>query len=238
MSMAHRAALAARRFGLNVSRWPSGNSNFGAFRALMSVHPATVIDVGANAGQYGLQLRTFGYKGDIVSLEPGTEAFRRLEMETARDPKWECLQVAAGEHPGEIQLNIAANDGASSSFLPMLAAHEIAAPEALYTASEVVSVIHLEDLAVSHSAWKRPALKLDVQGYEREVLAGCGSFLNAVLALRIELSVVPLYDGAWLWRDASDWLYAQGFVLAGLSPGLADPNSGRLLQFDGVFVRA
>lgn len=40
-----------------------------------------VFDVGANCGQYGQNLREIGYRGTILSFEPGLLAFRDLEFD-------------------------------------------------------------------------------------------------------------------------------------------------------------
>lgn len=69
------------------------------------------------------------------------------------------------------------------------------------------------------------------------MLKGCGNLPSDVVALRLELSLVPLYEGAWQWVDAMEWLANEGFEAVGIVPGFTDPESGRLLQFDGVFVR-
>ena len=56
--------------------------------------------------------------------------------------------------------------------------------------------------------------------------------------LRLELSLLPLYAGAPLYREVIDELEAAGFTLAGVEPGFADRVSGQLLQMDGLFVRS
>jgi len=227
-----------RRLGVDVSRFPDEDQEYRAFRALMSSNPRTLIDVGANRGQFALTSRRFGFDGLIVSLEPGTAAYADLRSVSARDPLWEVHQLAAGASTGTATLHVAGNQGASSSLLPMLDRHMDAAPNSRYVRSETVPIVRLDDPALrSTTKWIKPALKIDAQGFEQQVLAGCGDWLNSVVAIRIELSLVPLYDRSWLWRDAASWLESRGFNLAGIAEGFSDPRSGRLLQIDGVFLR-
>ena len=238
MSALHQLRMAARRLGLDVERWPRDAAAYHSFRALTSLGPKTLIDVGANVGQFGRQSRQFGFRGLIVSLEPGKEAFEQLVQASHADALWVALQLAAGAESGESELHVASNNGQSSSLLSMNARHAAAAPEAVYTgASELVRTARLDELASDQvPQWVRPVLKIDVQGYERLVLEGAGDWLDQVLALQIELSLQPLYDGDWVWSEALDWLEAKGFQLACLEPGLFDSTTSRLLQFDGVFV--
>ena len=91
---------------------------------------------------------------------------------------------------------------------------------------------------VRGASWERVALKIDTQGFERQVLEGTGRLLQAnVVSVQLELSLVPLYEGSWLWDEAAAWLAMRDFRLMGLTPGFSDPATGRLLQFDGVFTR-
>ena len=76
-----------------------------------------VLDVGANAGQYGTMLRELGFRGRLVSLEPVAEAFAQLERRSAEDGAWEAVRVAASDVDGEITLNVT-GDTRSSSVLP------------------------------------------------------------------------------------------------------------------------
>src|SRR5690242_20492587 len=54
----------------------------------------TVIDVGANTGQYASALRKAGYTGRIISFEPLSEAYAELEKKSRPDPKWRVFQTA------------------------------------------------------------------------------------------------------------------------------------------------
>ena len=80
-------------------------------------------------------------------------------------------------------------------------------------------------------------VKLDVQGYEKNVLAGGKKFLSTATGVQLELSLVPLYEGQILYDKMIEFLRAEGFVLTAVVPGFIDVNSGRMLQFDGIFFR-
>jgi hypothetical protein len=120
----------------------------------------------------------------------------------------------------------------------MLARHEESQPDSRYIAREIAPMLTLDRFIESHvSGYRRVFLKLDVQGYEASVLEGLTSGWPRVCGIRCELSLVPVYEGAPLWREVSDKLARQGFRLADVLPGFRDNRDGQLLQFDAVFVR-
>jgi FkbM family methyltransferase len=198
-----------------------------------------VFDVGANSGQYAIDLRRAAYKGRIISFEPLSEPFSLLERNASRDPLWHCRQYALGDVDGTISINVAGNDGASSSVLPMLKSHQDAFPPANYIGTEEVPIRRLDSVAPE---FLRPTdfafLKIDVQGFEKQVIAGGKSIVNdRIVGMQVELSFLPLYEGDMLIREAFDLVYSLGFTLTGLLPGFTDPRSGRMLQADGIFFR-
>ncbi|EFQ82060.1 methyltransferase, FkbM family [Aeromicrobium marinum DSM 15272] len=196
-----------------------------------------VLDVGAAGGGYGSSLRAFGYTGDIVSFEPLSTPFADLGAVIAGDPRWTARNVALGQEAGEVVINVASNS-TSSSILPMLDAHVDAAPQVTYVGTETVTVARLDDEAREVVAGhRRPFLKIDTQGFEREVLAGGADTVAACVGLQLELSLVPLYGGGMLIDEAVSWAYDHGFRMVGLEQGYAAPT-GEILQIDGVFVRA
>lgn len=194
-----------------------------------------VLDVGAADGGYGSGIRAAGYTGDIVSFEPLSTAFAALGRLVARDPKWEARNLALGAEAGEATINIASNS-TSSSILPMLGPHLEAAPSVSYVGEQVVTVSRLDDEVAELAATRRTFLKIDTQGFEREVLAGGPGTVGQCVGLQLELSFVPLYDGGMLVDEAIGWAYDHGFEMVGIEQGYAAP-SGEILQIDGVFVR-
>ena len=81
-------------------------------------------------------------------------------------------------------------------------------------------------------------LKLDVQGFELEVLHGAEEVLPQVLVVESELSLAHLYENGATLVDVVGHLDARGFELVSLEPAFVDERDGRLLQVDGIFTRS
>ncbi len=207
-------------------------------KALAAFGIDLVLDVGANCGQFGAELRTEGYAGTIVSFEPLSSAHERLTLAAHNDRDWRVHpRCALGDAEGQATINISANS-VSSSLLPMLGAHSAAAPESNFEHSETTPVFRLDDVAESYlSSAKQPFLKLDVQGYEWRVLDGSPRILSRSRGVLCELSMVHLYEGQQLWLEIISRLEQSGFKLWALQQGFVDARDGRTLQLDGLFFR-
>lgn len=199
----------------------------------------TVIDGGANVGQFGLTLRRAGFTGRIYSAEPLSSAFEQLSEVASRDPLWTADHLALSDVEGSVEINISANS-VSSSVLPMLAAHSDADPHSVYVAKESAPSTTLDAYVARHGIDPSVTLlKLDVQGYEGAVLASATESIGKFAAAQMELSYVPLYDGQWLADDVIEFLKKHGYELWMFdSAAMYEPESRRLLQCDGIFVRA
>ena len=163
-----------RRFGWDLHRIQKLDPNQ-TFASMLNRHSVNLVfDVGANAGQFARSLRADGYKGRIVSFEPLSVLHRRMSAASSGDPLWIVAdRMALGNKRGSATINVAGNDGESSSILPMLDTVVSAVPSAAYTGTETVDVIPLDEVAPKYlSADDRPFLKLDVQGFESDVLDG------------------------------------------------------------------
>lgn len=206
---------------------------------LESQQVGVLFDVGANTGQYAIGLRKAGYRGRIVSFEPLSTPFSVLQDRSSKDPLWECRKWALGDIDGTISINVAGNSAESSSVLPMLQRHQDAYPPANYVGTEDAQIHRLDTIASEILApTDKTFVKVDVQGFEKHVLDGGKSTINdRCVGMQLELSFVPLYDGAMLIHETLDLVYSMGFKLTGLLPCFTDPRNGQMLQADGVFFR-
>jgi len=226
------------RLGYDIVRADPGNSTH-LQRAKITTSGAitVVLDVGANAGQWARRLRAEGYRGRIVSFEPLGEAFEELSRCGASDSGWITRRVALGDMDGQAQINVARNS-CSSSLLPMLERHLKSSPESEYLGTEPVTTARLDSLRPDLlRSDDRAYLKLDVQGLELQVLLGADQTLEQVIAVEVELSLVPLYEGQALMPELVEHLAQRGFNLVALERAFSDPHTGQLLQLDGVFAR-
>ena len=229
-----------RPFGLELVRWNSQSSQEVALGTMLAEHRIdTVLDVGANEGYFARSLRKVGFRGRIMSFEPGAVAYKRLQRSANEDSLWSVApRTALGNQVGEVQLNVSSNDGLSSSLLPMSENLRRSAPDAAYIGSEVVPITTLDQMTPGLlSATERIFLKIDVQGYELQVLDGAKELLPRIVGAQLEASFVPLYQGQVLFPTLMDFMQKRGFEVWGIVPGLVDNLSGRLLQTDVVFFR-
>jgi FkbM family methyltransferase len=194
---------------------------------------STLIDVGANIGQYGRELRRHGYKGAITSFEPLPAAFADLQQIAADDPRWRCEQTAVGESAGTLVMNVASHDIFSSA--RSLTRRNLAAdPQTRTIATQEVPVATLDDLVGPMNGL---AVKIDVQGYEDQVVAGGQRTLSSASLIEMELSLTSLYEGQWLIEEALSELRHMGFELALTENIMPDAMIGRALQLNGLFVK-
>jgi len=196
-----------------------------------------VLDVGANVGQYGQDIRVWNYAGPILSFEPLSSAFAQLQRATEKAPPWKAIHTAVGATPGTATINISANS-MSSSLLQMRDRHRTAAPESRFVDSETVNIITLNSLRGNQvDPNQRLWLKIDVQGFEKAVLEGAAQILPQVVGIECEMSIVPLYDNEPLMEEMIALIARLGFRLAQTTEAFYETKTSRTLQLNGIFLR-
>jgi FkbM family methyltransferase len=196
----------------------------------------TVLDIGANKGQFGVELRQQGYRGRLISFEPLSTAHGILAAAANGDSEWTVAPaMALGESEGNADIHVSKNL-ASSSLLPVLETSINAADTSAQVATETVKVERLDK--VVEPSWQTPfAIKLDTQGFELHVLRGGPQTLARTAVVITEMSLVPLYEGGASFVDLYRYLEQAGFRCISLAQGFCDNQRHELLQVDGVFVR-
>lgn len=227
-----------RGTGWDIVRWTGLQHPLGQRLRLFRHYGITVVvDVGANEGQYGRELRLARFRGRIVSFEPSAAPFARLASAARSDPRWTVAKLALGDVDAQASINISANS-VSSSLLQVLPASVAAARTSDFVGIEPIMVRRLDSIFDQYvGAGDNPFLKLDVQGYELRALAGAAGVIDRITGIQAEMSLVRLYEDAPLWTDIVAWAADNGFSLMGLEPGFQHPTTGRLLQVDGIFFR-
>ena len=224
------------KIGIQIRRYP----DFDLVRRMKIVnqyHINTLIDIGANAGQYAVNMRKIGYCGKIISFEPLKSAFAELKKNSSKDNNWIVNNYALGNENAESRINFGSNSF-FSSILNMLPTVIKSAPEAVFTSQEEIEIKKIDTVFNSFCTKKDSVMiKIDTQGYEKNVLEGATESLKNIKIIQIEMSLVRLYENEMLFLEVINYLYDKGFQLFSLENGFSDSTTGRLLQVDGIFVQ-
>lgn len=195
-------------------------------------------DIGGNTGQTGTHLRRWGYTGRIISFEPVRGTFSELAKAASGDRLWDVVNVGIGDRDGTALINVSQRSDYSSlrAALPILGAFD---EQSAYVAQEEITLRRLDSVFDEHRGGaERVFVKVDTQGYEREVLAGASGVLDRIQGVQLELSLVPMYEGEATFLEVANLLERSGFTIALVEPVSYDPASSSLLQVDGFFVRS
>jgi FkbM family methyltransferase len=197
----------------------------------------TIFDVGANIGEFAAAMREAGYKHRIISFEPRKQAFLELQQKTINDPNWQCVNIALGNSEGTALINVAGNQ-TSSSLLAMSQLHVDIKPHSRYIGHEEIVLKKLDSVIHDYiEPQKEIYLKIDTQGYEKQILQGAETSLPLIRVVQLEMSLAELYRGGTLIYEMIPFMESKGFFLSSIERGFHDKNTGRLLQVDGIFIR-
>lgn len=204
-------------------------------RHLAAVGARTVVDVGAHHGQFALLALELFPQAQIISFEPLAGPRSRLQAVVGEESRITVLPLALGRRSGRQLMHVAARDDCSS-LLPPIAIDSDLFRRTRAVASELVTVARLDEVFGPANIRPPALLKIDVQGFEGEVLAGAGDLLAWFDAIYVEASFRELYGGQPLIHDLLPALSRHGFRLSGVDNVLYDA-SGQALQADFDFRR-
>ncbi len=194
---------------------------------------ALVVDVGANAGQFGLSLRHAGYRGKILSIEPSKAEFEVLSRKAKADGNWEALHCALGASSGTAELNVS-QLSVFNSLLALSPAARLHDERMSVDHTEEIAVRTLDEIVAPLSG--NMLLKIETQGYEKQVLEGGRRILSRMAGILLELPVIHTYEGEWEFHDALKYMADLGFVPAQMQPvGFHTVDRVSAVEFDCLF---
>ena len=196
-------------------------------RFLKSFYIDTLVDIGANRGQFSLALRPF-VSGQVYAFEPIPCVVDKLRRVFSSDCSVEIFDLAVANDKGECVLELSASDD-SSSLLPISDEQHRLYPGTYKVGEVKVKTVRLDDILSPDDISGVALLKVDVQGAELQTLNGCASLLPSFDYVYCECSMRELYEGQALAGEIIAFLWNQGFHLTDIR------NVSRI---DGDFVQA
>lgn len=223
-------------FGIQIKRYPDLDTKR-RLKLIKYFEINKIFDIGANIGNYAMEMRKLGFVGNIVSFEPLSETFKILQKNAIKDSNWETINIGLGDIDGETEINIAAISD-SSSILEMMPSHLKSAPQSVYIGKEKIKLNKLDTIFDNYyKNGDKIFVKIDTQGYELNVLKGAEQSLPYIKGIQIEMSLVQLYDGGILYKEMIEFIEKKGFDLYSFENGFSNPETGELLQMDGIFFK-
>jgi len=206
-------------------------------RFLTTAGIRTVLDIGANEGQFAAAVRKVLPSARIFSFEPLDAPFRKLRDAHRGDGNFEAFHVAVGSHAGEADFAVHGSSATSSMLEPTERFSRIVPTTAARTRVKV-PVVTLDGWAAQRDLPAPLLVKMDVQGFEDHVIRGGSQTLTRAAIVISEVSFAGLYQGQPLFEDILDLMRPLGFRCGGMMGGFWDQSTGEMLEADAIFIRA
>lgn len=196
----------------------------------------TVLDVGANEGQFIKVARRLFPDAGIIAFEPNPELIGSLQSLLSNSSANRVLQVACGRESASMALNVTTFSPASSLLSPTaLRIPEFPVIEADTTIT--VKVERIDRLVGQSSSARKPyLLKIDVQGFELEVLHGATGILPNVFAVICEVNAASFYEGQADFEEIYAFMHEHNFKLADIGEPIRAMETAEVLYFDAAFL--
>ena len=204
-------------------------------KTLNNLTANTIIDIGANKGQFALAARHTFPDAKIISFEPLSAPARKFNNLFKRDRKIVLHQSAVGPEKTTLPIHVSKRDDSSSLF-PIGARQSAIFPGTEESHTEEIELAPLHFFIEKDDLVSPVFVKIDVQGYELEVLKGCEEQIEYFDYIYVECSFIELYENQALADEVIQYLIKKSFRLKGIYNTYYD-KKGVAIQSDFLFKR-
>ena len=197
--------------------------------------PLFVINVGANEGQWISSLLELVSVPEIWIFEPNSEAMEICRKRIGPRPEVKYFDLALGETDGHAELHVTASSPFASLLQPRVdfLKRHYCAEAADVVLSKQIQIATLDSLVPESRVVD--LLKVDVQGFECEVLFGAQRTLRKTRAVLLEVLLQSHYRDDHMFPELWNRMAEYGFSLWSLSQPYTG-SEGEALWADAVFV--
>jgi FkbM family methyltransferase len=196
----------------------------------------TVLDIGANTGQFANRVNEILPSVKIISFEPIKKCFDELLINT-KSINVTAFNIALGQENTQQEINISAHSP-SSSLLKMADLHTEVFAGTNFVEKETITVKKLDDLFNELNVDGKFMVKIDVQGFEDRVIKGGIESLKKADSILIETSFEELYEDQLLFDGIYQLLTGIGFIFKGNVTQAINKKDGRILYAESLFINS
>jgi FkbM family methyltransferase len=195
----------------------------------------SIVDIGANIGDFTLEINSFLPNAKIICFEPIVDCYNVLQSRVKGANNIVLYNFALGEKNGSEIINRSSYTP-SSSLLKMADLHKSEFKFTSLSSKETITVKRLDDVEGIDEIVPPILIKIDVQGYEAFVIKGGLETIKRAKVVLCEMSFTKLYEGQSYFDDIYKTLLSIGFKYQGSYDQLVSPTNGLPLQCDGIFI--
>jgi FkbM family methyltransferase len=224
-----------RRIGLEISQAKKSPEN--TLLGLRKIPIQTVIDIGANTGQFARYISSIFQEATIYSFEPLPGPFFKLKSWASKNQRVIPMNIAIGNESGKIKMHFHKDHPASSSILKTTHTTETLYPKTQNQNEIIVDQMTLDDAASLINIQGNLLIKMDVQGYEDRVIDGGKALFSKAIACITEISLIKLYHNQATFESISNRMTHFGLFYSGnLKQVYSD--DGACIYLDALYAKA
>jgi FkbM family methyltransferase len=197
--------------------------------AAAGIEPRSVLDVGAALGDWSRACAAVFPAAQYLLVEPLAEFRPSLDAAAASIGSAVVVEAAVAAAAGARTINVHPDLVGSSLLREREGEHVDGVPRS-------VTVMTVDDLVGVHGLEPPFLLKVDVQGAERDVIAGASTTLPAAAAVICEVSFFGFYFEGTPFEELIATMRDGGFVVYDIANLARRPLDGALSQADVLFV--
>lgn len=198
------------------------------------VSPRTVIDLGANVGQFAVAAANLFDGAKILSVEPDPRVANQLKKNLDAYEHVEIFVTAMGDSVGNAEFFVN-KDAQVSSMLQLGNDRRREFPQSTVVEKINVPVTTLDTFFLGRDLDQPILLKIDVQGFEDRVINGGKKFLNNTEWVVMEVSFADLYQGERDFESMLDLMNLHGFQFIRPLNCHFSPVTGQIIEMDALF---
>ena len=192
--------------------------------------PRFILDIGAYKGEWSMMVRPIFPEAELMMLEAQEERIPDLDL---------AKKNLGGKVDYRISLLGAAHreDVLFNKYPDAPTGNTVLAGWKPGNKFQVKCTMRTVDAILAEAGKPSPDLiKLDVQGYELEVLTGAAKALEKAQAVLMEVSFIDMYQDNPLLHDVTAFMHARGFVAYDIAALMRRSLDQALAQVDIIFV--